>query len=178
MNTYKQNFDVLVIGGGVIGMMTARQLQTQGFKVAVFDKGNLGGEATWAAGGILSPLNPWQQNTNSQSLINEGRQKFAALADELKQETGIDPEHHQTGMLVLALTDEEQIAASNWAKQNNEPIEQIEHEDLYKYEPKIATDYQHALYFSNVSQIRPPKLIAALKQSLLQNNTQILKMLL
>jgi len=49
-------FDALIIGGGIIGMTSAIQLSKEGMRIAVIDKGELGNEASWAAGGILSPL--------------------------------------------------------------------------------------------------------------------------
>ena len=72
MSNCKEHFDVIVVGGGIIGMLTARQLQCHGLSVAIFDKARLGGAATWAAGGILASLNPSQQNTIAQKLILEG----------------------------------------------------------------------------------------------------------
>ena len=173
MSNYKEHFDVIVVGGGIIGMLTARQLQSHGLRVAIFDKANLGGAATWAAGGILASLNPWQQNTLAQNLIHEGRQKFAALADELKHETGVDPEYLQSGLLALAISSEEQHAASIWAEQNHEPIKYLSQSDLLKYEPYVLKSIQNALFFSNVAQIRPPKLIDALINSLSQRKVQI-----
>ncbi len=173
MSNYKEHFDVVVVGGGIIGMLTARQLQSHGLSVAIFDKANLGGKATWAAGGILASLNPWQQNVLSQNLIHEGRQKFAALADELKHETGVDPEYLQSGLLVIATSSDELQAASMWAKQNHEPIEHLSRTDLLEYEPYVLNTFQNTLYFSNVAQIRPPKLIDALKKSLSQRKIRI-----
>ncbi len=164
-------FDVLVVGGGIIGMLTARNLQTQGLKVAVIDKGTLGRAATWAAGGILSPLNPWQQNKTAQSLIEEGQHSFATLAKDLNHETGIDPEYFQSGMLALDIDEKSQ--ALTWAKQNTQTIELVSEHALYKREPNLAKNIQQALFLPNVAQIRPPKLIAAIHQSLQQRNVRL-----
>lgn len=46
---------VAIIGGGVIGCSLAWRLATRGCDVTVFEKGELCQEASWAAGGILSP---------------------------------------------------------------------------------------------------------------------------
>ena len=48
------NPDVLIVGGGVIGMMTARELADGGAKVLIIDKGSLASEASWAGGGIVA----------------------------------------------------------------------------------------------------------------------------
>lgn len=170
-NNLNKYLDALIVGGGIIGMLTARNLQNEGLKVAIIDKGKLGGAATWASGGILSPLNPWQQNTASQSLIDEGRQLFPALANELKNETAIDPELIQSGMLVLDMDEKQQ--ALDWAKDKNEIVEVLTAQALLQREAKVSSKFSEALYIPNITQIRPPKLIAALQQSLLQKEVKI-----
>lgn len=162
---------MLIVGGGIIGMLTARNLQSEGLNIAIIDKGKLGGAATWAAGGILSPLNPWQQNTATQSLIDEGKQNFPALANELKNETDIDPELIQSGMLVLDMDEKQQ--ALDWAKHNNEMVEALTAQALINREANVSTKFDEALYLPNIYQVRPPKLIAALQQSLLQKEVKI-----
>ena len=48
--------DILIIGGGVIGLSIARQLHKSGVReITVIDKGTCGREASWAAAGMLSP---------------------------------------------------------------------------------------------------------------------------
>jgi len=170
-NNLTKHFDALIIGGGIIGMLTARNLQSAGLSVAIIDKNKLGGAATWAAGGILSSLNPWQQNPAVQALIDEGRNNFATLADELNQETKIDPEFIQSGMLVLDKQEKQQ--ALTWAKKNNEVIEVLSAKNLRKHEANISDDFDEALYLPNIAQIRPPRLIAALRQSLLQRKVTL-----
>ena len=51
--------DVIVVGGGVMGMLTARQLLQRGVSVTLIEKSDTGNEASWAGGGIVSPLYPW-----------------------------------------------------------------------------------------------------------------------
>ena len=48
--------DVVIIGGGVIGLSIARALAQRGVReVMLIERGRLGAEASWAAGGILAP---------------------------------------------------------------------------------------------------------------------------
>ena len=51
---------ITVIGGGIIGLLAARELIQAGHKVQLLDKSNIGKESSWAGGGILSPLYPWR----------------------------------------------------------------------------------------------------------------------
>ncbi|MFK7815955.1 MAG: glycine oxidase ThiO [Gammaproteobacteria bacterium] len=172
-NKLNKHFDVLVVGGGIIGMLTAQKLLDEKLKVALIEKDELGGKATWAAGGILSPLNPWQLDVTAQLLADEGRYNFPALADELKQETAIDIELLQSGMLILDINEKQQ--ALKWAKDNNETVEILSHIDLLKFEPNLSNNIKEALYVPDVQQVRPPKLIAALKKYLQQQKIDILE---
>ena len=52
-----QHSDVLVLGGGVIGLTTAYFLAREQVSVTVVDKGDFGQEASWAGAGILTPGN-------------------------------------------------------------------------------------------------------------------------
>lgn len=159
-------FDALIIGGGIIGMLTARNLQIQGLNVALIEKGTLGSQATWAAGGILSMLKPWHTNRCSQALVDEGRTHFAALIEELKRETGVDSEYIQSGMLVMDCDEKQQAHA--WAKEKNEIVEYLDRTKIQAIEPALEKHFQHALYVPKIAQVRPPKLIQALHQSLMQ----------
>jgi glycine oxidase len=48
--------EVIIVGGGVIGLSIARELAHRGVSdIVLVDKGEPGQEASWAAGGILAP---------------------------------------------------------------------------------------------------------------------------
>jgi glycine oxidase len=49
--------DVLIVGGGVIGLTTALCLADKGLSVSVLDRQALGKEASWAGAGMLPPGN-------------------------------------------------------------------------------------------------------------------------
>jgi glycine oxidase len=50
-----RNFEAVIAGGGLIGGAIALELALAGVRVAVFDQGEPGREASWAGAGILSP---------------------------------------------------------------------------------------------------------------------------
>ena len=67
--------DYLIVGGGVIGMMLARQLAHAGATVTLVDRGACGREASWAGGGIVSPLYPWRYPAAVSRLAGAGIMK-------------------------------------------------------------------------------------------------------
>ncbi|MDE3170941.1 MAG: FAD-dependent oxidoreductase, partial [Acidobacteriota bacterium] len=50
-----RTYDVVIIGGGIIGCSIAFELSSQGFRVIVVDRQEPALEASWAAAGMLSP---------------------------------------------------------------------------------------------------------------------------
>jgi glycine oxidase len=151
------NSDFLIIGGGVAGLSTAQRLLQQGASVTVLERGEVGQEASWAGGGILSPLCPWNYPDEVTRLTTRGAELFSAWSNELHAVTGINPEYKTTGMLVLPPFDAQ--AAVHWcAAHGAYSVHQVRAED---YNLHAQSD---ALYLPEVAQVRNPRLLRALRQ--------------
>ncbi|RJP21965.1 MAG: glycine oxidase ThiO [Candidatus Omnitrophota bacterium] len=154
--------DCLIIGGGVIGLMIAYELRSAGLDVIVVERGTIGRESSWAGGGILSPLYPWRQDDAITALTGWSQNQYPILADILFAETAIDPEWTQSGMLILDCEDADSAIA--WSKRYQHAVEVLENRDIRDLVSFVsATDVQ-ALWFSDIAQIRPPRLMQALKK--------------
>lgn len=153
--------DCIVIGGGIIGLLTARELAAAGAEVMVLDRRPMGQEASWAGGGILSPLYPWRYPEAVTALARRSQQTYPALARALFEETEIDPEYTLSGLLVLE-TDEAE-AAHAWAGQAGQRLEQLTPEQALLREPALGLSAaRDALWFPDVAQVRNPRLAKAL----------------
>src|ERR1700731_4176991 len=73
-----KNFDVAVAGAGLIGGAIALELARAGLRVAVFDQGEPGREASWAGAGILSPA---PENPATIPLVPLGKASMALYAE-------------------------------------------------------------------------------------------------
>ena len=56
MNNKSKKYEVVIIGGGIIGVSIAYKLSMNNIKCAIIEKNNLGHGATRAAAGVISPL--------------------------------------------------------------------------------------------------------------------------
>lgn len=82
--------EVLIIGGGLIGSSIAWRLAQKGARVAIADAGNLGGEASPAGAGMLSPGAEFEQPSVWLDLGLESMRLYPSFVEELQTETGID----------------------------------------------------------------------------------------
>jgi glycine oxidase len=92
---------VVIVGAGVIGMLSALQLHGRGWRVSVFDQASAGRESSWAGGGILSPILPWNYPVPVWQLSRRSLPLYKALAPELAETTGVDPELLASGAMLL-----------------------------------------------------------------------------
>ena len=94
--------DVLIIGGGVIGLSLAYELSAQGKSVRVVDRTAPGQESSWAGAGILPPDVSRPSDHPYQQLISLSHALHTQWAKRLREETGVDNGYHRTGALYLA----------------------------------------------------------------------------
>ncbi|MCE8023392.1 glycine oxidase ThiO [Billgrantia aerodenitrificans] len=157
--------DVLIIGGGVIGMMTAWQLAEAGQSVTLLERRQCGQEASWAGGGIVSPLYPWRYSEPVSSLARSAEREYPQLAARLLAETGIDPEYRKEGLLYLRVDDGDH--AFEWARQVGKPLEAVGADFIYAKEPWLAEGFTSGLWMPTLGSIRNPRLCQALRARLM-----------
>jgi glycine oxidase len=150
-------FDYIIIGGGIIGMMTARELAVRGAKTAIFERKTLGDEASMAAGGILSSMRPWAESSSSMMLSEQGKKLYPNYVESLKRETGIDSEYIQSGLII---SDETHASKTKvWAEKGLIKLAKLE-------SSKSINLPEYSILLPEIAQVRPPKLISALRKSL------------
>jgi glycine oxidase len=158
--------DCIVIGAGLLGLLTARTLNEAGMQVVLVERAAVCGEASWAGGGILSPLVPWEYPDAVSVLVGWSQHYYPGLASELRDETGIDVQWQRSGLLFAGTETSPQIEA--WAQTHDCRLECLDAEQARTLEPALAAGLGPALLLPDVAQIRNPLLGSALRASLLQ----------
>lgn len=155
---------VVLVGGGIMGLLSAYELIQAGARVTLFDKGQTGTEASWAGGGIVSPLYPWRYDAPITALATWGQGYYPQLTRHLHEATGIDPEFNPCGLLMLDAEDE--AAALQWASQHHRTMIETSSEDARLMEPHLQCPVNRALWMPHVGSIRNPRLLQSLQHYL------------
>lgn len=155
--------DCIVVGGGAIGLLTARQLFLEGVDVLLLEKGPLGGESSWAGGGIISPLYPWRYHDVVNQLAERSKKVYPELSQTLFAESGVDCELLNSGLFtVTEQLDEITQWVDKWsvdARYIDDPAE------IREIEPSVGAAVDKGLWMPAVQQIRNPQFVKALKAS-------------
>ena len=159
--------DMIIVGGGVIGLLCARELLQQGATVTLIEKSEPGREASWAGGGIVSPLYPWHYVPAISALASWAQASYPRLTQQLLEETGIDAELNPCGLLML--DPPEAAQALEWARRFDKPMTSVDKAFVAQREPSATTDFSSALWLPYVSNVRNPRLLQALRASLEQS---------
>ena len=175
MASKNDNYDVLIVGGGVIGLSLAWELSQHGAKVCVVDRGQLGMEASWAGAGMIPPgparsLDegaPWQQATPFEQLAGLSQQLHQEWHERLLELTGIDNEYRTDGAIHLAFSeDEAQVLdekAERW-RQLGIAFEAIDAVRLTELEPALARQaakFARVYHLPGETQLRNPRHLQA-----------------
>ncbi len=156
----------LVLGGGVIGLTTALWLRRLGQAVTVVDPGRRAGVSSWAGGGILSPLFPWQHPEAANTLARRSLGLYPELAEELREKGGVDPELRTLGMTYADFPSKiplDRNRARQWAHEQGRPWEELEGEALTEREPETSPVAEYGFRLPGVACLRTPRLVRGLQ---------------
>jgi glycine oxidase len=95
-----KTWDVIVVGGGIIGLSVARELRKQGAGVLVVERGEPGREASHAAGGMLANCGD-ETPAALQPLAKASAEMYPEFAHELEDESGLKVDLRSEGTLLF-----------------------------------------------------------------------------
>src|SRR6056297_3222724 len=177
------NENVLVIGGGVVGLSVAWELSRRGVQVTVLERGQIGKATSWAAAGILPPANLAFATDPIDRLRGFSHQLFPRWVDQLQSITSIDPGFRRCGGWYLADTAGERASlgamTAYWEELGIE-CQPMSVAALAEREPATAawaarTAGAAAWWIPEEWQLRPPRYLQALHQACLAGGVSLLE---
>ncbi|MET7516682.1 glycine oxidase ThiO [Streptomyces sp. NPDC005480] len=159
--------DVLVVGGGIIGLVTAWRAAQRGLRTAVVDP-EPGGGAAQVAAGMLAAVTELHYGEAEQTLLGlnvESARRYPAFAAELSEATGLDLGYRACGTLAVALdADDRAHLRELHALQRKSGLESewLSGRECRRLEPMLAPSVRGGLRVDGDHQIDPRRLAKAL----------------
>src|SRR5665648_111293 len=130
--------DVVVVGGGIIGLFAAWRAQARGMTVRVLDAGTPGDGASHVAAGMLAPI--------SEAEFGEAGRRLLRLG--LAEASGQDAGYRESGTMVLARDADEAEALEREQRFRDTlglPVERLLPSAARRAEPALAPTLRAAL---------------------------------
>lgn len=160
--------NVLIVGGGVIGLSIARELHRRGVgKITIVERGLIGREASYAAAGMLAPNADNENHDDFYDLCSASCALYPEYAEAILAETDVDIELEQSGTLYLSFSDEDSEilnARYLWQKDAGVAVEHLSAEETLKAEPLVSPATRESLFYPDDWQVENRKLVAGLRR--------------
>ena len=133
--------DTLIIGGGIVGLSLAWELNSRGQSVTVLEAKRCGAAASWAGVGILPPVAVQQIHDPLEQLRTLSHELLAQWSEQLHEKTGIDVGYRRCGGVYVATSPGEAalLAASRaWWDELGIEVHAWTPEQLVAHEPALA----------------------------------------
>ena len=168
--------DVLIVGGGVIGLTTALKLAEDGISVVVCDRQNVAQEASWAGAGMLPPGNLPFAKTAEARLRSLSAAEWTGFSRQLLDLTGIDNGYRICGAVEFVSDEdaESQTQQDSWREEQLR-VEQIDCVEIERRTGSRNEHFSHALYLPDFAQVRNPRHLKALVAACKQRGVQFVE---
>lgn len=171
--------DVVIIGGGIVGCLSAYLLGRRGFKVTILEADSVGSHASGFAFGGLDPLTGvgLPEPLLEFSLWCYGRHR--SLARELHEVTGIDVGFELRDRLHLAFDAKEAQTAKKdvvWmGSVGGFKVEWVDNRQARELEPQVSPECLGALYERSPGALEPYRFVLAAIRAAERNGAKIVQ---
>lgn len=160
--------DVLVLGGGIIGLACARELALRGLRVELVERLPAGAEASLAAAGMLAPLGELSVPGPLLDVCRASRDLWGPWVAALESETGLSVDYDTSGALVVALDEEEEAELDRLAlaaRELGERADEVEMPALRHWVPDVTPRVRRVLHLPDEHRVDNVQLCAVLAQA-------------
>jgi glycine oxidase len=157
-----KNWDVIVIGGGIIGLSLSIELRRRGASVLVVERGEPGREASHAAGGMLVDC-PIETPAALQPLATASAHMYPEFAHELEIESGMKVDLRDQGTIFFPSAEH---LSSPWLRAAPLPV------PLAELEPALA-DLNRPAFYLHERSVDPRALTSAVLQTAKRHGVDI-----
>jgi len=168
--------DVVIVGGGIVGLSAARALAGDGARTVVIERRRVGAEASTAAAGMLAPQAETPEDSPLLELALKGRDHHLALAPALEAETGLSVDLAKCGLIELAFTDEDRDRLEvrrAWQRRRGLTVESLGPAEVRSAEPNVNPAVRGGLYISGDRCVDNVRLVRALAASAVARGASI-----
>jgi sarcosine oxidase, subunit beta len=154
-----QTYDVIIIGGGFLGLSTAYQLSKAGVRTLLLEAGDIGGGSSGSCSGRVQVCEGHLDPLNT-GLIRDGLKKHETLEEELDYKY----EWRRVGLFLLLRSEkywQQWQERSSILTSAGIPTEVIDRESLQKAEPNMNTNSVLGAAYSLEGMLNPLKFIRA-----------------
>src|SRR5262245_9596729 len=175
-----QTSDVVVVGGGVIGLAVACYLSRENIRVTLVERGAIGQEASWAAAGYLSFQGSSNQPGPRLELTRASARMYESWIQEIGELTPADTGFWRSGLLEICLSEAEVAEArarAAWQRAAGYVVEWLDASAVRERQPELSErlPVHGALLFPEVAQVRPPRLLKALTEASMRRGVHMLE---
>lgn len=171
-----RNPDVCVVGGGIVGTAIAYRLAKDGLAVTLLERGAIGREASWAAGGMLTPVHLAEYPGPLAEICAASLALYEPLCRELAALTPVDPEYRATGLLLLVTGEPGERDAATleaWKRSRGQPCERLTREEALAREPRLTPEIRGALLLPDIAQVRNNRMAVALAEAAVRKGAEV-----
>lgn len=158
--------DIVVIGGGAIGLAIAWRTARLGASVSVIEREDPPRGSSWVAAGMLAPVTEAQFGEDDVLSLNlRSAEMYPAFIEDLRADSGAEVGLVEEGTMYLALDRDQHEALLrlyDFQVSNHLDVRMLDSEQARSHEPALSPSVRSAVFAERDRAVDPRELVSAL----------------